>query len=229
MNGVGVSMAQLEPYFLHITKDIERYRQTPGEAIVLTAVRALYSHPAFAGVLWYRLSRFFWVRRRNPLWWVCLAFLRVLYPLVRIHSGLELAPSADLGPGLWIGHMGPTVIHPATVAGRHLTVLHGTTIGEGTGGVPRLGNDVSIGAGATLVGGIRIGDGATIGAGAVVTKDVAPGTLAVGVPAKALDKAHRTERIQMDHPAYSQHLARYRRLRRPVSRTPWSADRGNGS
>lgn len=207
------------PLFGFVTQDIDRYRQTPSEALFVAAVRALYSHPAFAGVLWYRLSRFLWVRKQNPLWWICLAFLRVLYPLVRIHSGLELAPSADIGPGLWVGHMGPTVIHPATVAGCRLTILHGTTIGEGKGGVPHLGHDVSIGAGATLVGGIRIGDGATIGAGAVVTKDVAPGALAVGVPATAVDKTTVAERIRTDRPAYIQHLARYRKLRRSASRT----------
>jgi acetyltransferase-like isoleucine patch superfamily enzyme len=45
---------------------------------------------------------------------------------------------------------------------------------------------VSIGSGAVIMGGIRIGQGAMIGAGAVVTKDVAPGTVVAGVPARVL-------------------------------------------
>lgn len=182
--------------FSFISQDVERYQTTPGENAIVTAVRALYSHPAFEGVLWYRWSRFCWLRKQNPFWWLCLAALRVLYPLVRIHSGLELAPSADIGPGLWVGHLGPTVIHPQTRAGCHLTLLHGTTIGAGSGGVPQIGDHVSIGAGATVIGGITIGDHATIGAGAVVTKDVAPGVLVVGIPARPLEHANRAQHLE---------------------------------
>ena len=49
-----------------------------------------------------------------------------------------------------------------------------------------LGNGVFIGSGATILQGITIGDGAVIGAGAVVTKDVAPHTTVVGVPARPI-------------------------------------------
>ncbi len=43
----------------------------------------------------------------------------------------------------------------------------------------------SIGSGALVLGGVRIGADALAGAGAVVTKDVAPGAVVVGVPARA--------------------------------------------
>ncbi|MGT2715838.1 DapH/DapD/GlmU-related protein [Streptococcus respiraculi] len=49
-----------------------------------------------------------------------------------------------------------------------------------------IGQDVWIGANATICPGVKIGDGAVIAAGAVVTKDVAPGTVVGGVPAKVL-------------------------------------------
>jgi phosphonate metabolism protein (transferase hexapeptide repeat family) len=49
-----------------------------------------------------------------------------------------------------------------------------------------IGPDVWIGHGAILMPGVAVGTGAVIGAGAVVTQDVAPYTLAVGVPARAL-------------------------------------------
>ena len=42
----------------------------------------------------------------------------------------------------------------------------------------------SIGSGAILLGGVRIGEGALVGAGAVVTRDVAPGEVVAGVPAR---------------------------------------------
>lgn len=46
----------------------------------------------------------------------------------------------------------------------------------------------SIGSHATILSGLTIGEGATIGAGAVVTHDVAPGTVVVGVPARAIER-----------------------------------------
>ena len=49
-----------------------------------------------------------------------------------------------------------------------------------------IGNDVWVGAGAIILAGVTIGDGAAVGAGAVVTRDVAPHTLAVGVPARTI-------------------------------------------
>ena len=51
---------------------------------------------------------------------------------------------------------------------------------------PRLGNDVTIGPGASILGNVVIGEGATIGANAVVLKDVPPGCRAVGNPARIL-------------------------------------------
>lgn len=50
----------------------------------------------------------------------------------------------------------------------------------------RIGNDVWMGANATITKGVTVGDGAVIAAGAVVTRDVPPRTVVGGVPAKAL-------------------------------------------
>ena len=53
-------------------------------------------------------------------------------------------------------------------------------------GVTIVEDDARIGAGAVILPGIRIGSGALIGAGAVVTKDVKPGAVMIGCPAKEL-------------------------------------------
>jgi acetyltransferase-like isoleucine patch superfamily enzyme len=50
----------------------------------------------------------------------------------------------------------------------------------------KIGDQVSIGSGAVILGGIQVGDGALIGAGAVVTRDVQPGEVVAGVPARVM-------------------------------------------
>jgi acetyltransferase-like isoleucine patch superfamily enzyme len=52
---------------------------------------------------------------------------------------------------------------------------------------------VWVGANAVILGGVTIGDGAVIAAGAVVTKDVEPGAVVAGVPARVLRKRQATD------------------------------------
>ena len=56
-------------------------------------------------------------------------------------------------------------------------------------GQPTLGEGVTVGAGAKVLGPVRLGDGATVGANAVVLCDVPPGGVAVGVPARVVTTA----------------------------------------
>lgn len=84
-----------------------------------------------------------------------------------IGYGAEFASRPSMPHGLY----GIIVSHNAKI-GKNCTIYHQTTIGEGTYGAPRIGDNVVIGAGAKLFGKIRIGDNAQIGGGAVVTFDV---------------------------------------------------------
>jgi acetyltransferase-like isoleucine patch superfamily enzyme len=55
----------------------------------------------------------------------------------------------------------------------------------------RVGRRASIGSGAVILCGVTIGEGALVGAGAVVTRDVPPGGVVAGVPARALARERR--------------------------------------
>lgn len=59
-----------------------------------------------------------------------------------------------------------------------------------------VGNDVWIGTGAMIMGGTKIGDGAVVGAGAIVTKDVPPYAVVVGVPAKVIKYRFSNEIVE---------------------------------
>lgn len=59
-----------------------------------------------------------------------------------------------------------------------------------------IGNDVWIGAGAIILPGVTVGDGAIIGAGAIVTHDIPPYAIIIGVPAKILRYRFTPKQIQ---------------------------------
>ena len=107
--------------------------------------------------------------------------------------GVDIHPAAQLGSALMLDHGTGIVIGETATVGDGCTFLHGCTLG-GTGKVtgdrhPKVGNDVLIGANATLLGNIEIGDGVKIGAGSVVLRHIPNGTTAVGVPARIIGRA----------------------------------------
>ncbi|MBQ8752368.1 MAG: serine acetyltransferase [Clostridia bacterium] len=78
-------------------------------------------------------------------------------------------------PQLPHGLNGIIVSHNAVI-GSNCTIFHQVTIGEGRDGAPVIGDNVLIGAGAKVIGGIRIGNNVRIGAGCVVMQDVPDNT-----------------------------------------------------
>jgi acetyltransferase-like isoleucine patch superfamily enzyme len=93
------------------------------------------------------------------------------------------------------GHGGVTIgddcliaMHCRIVSSNHSLPPLGTSIRSAADiALPtRIGCDVWLGAGVTVLGGVSVGDGAVIGAGAVVSRDVPPGGIALGVPAKVV-------------------------------------------
>lgn len=106
--------------------------------------------------------------------------------------GIDIVPRAEIGGGCLIPHGLGLVVGGAAVIGEDCTLLHGVTLGEARFdelACPTLGDRVTVGAGATLLGGIRVGDGAVIGAGAVVLADVPAGATVAGVPARVVSTA----------------------------------------
>jgi putative colanic acid biosynthesis acetyltransferase WcaB len=108
---------------------------------------------------------------------------------------IELPWKTRIGPGFRIDHGQALIVNDGTVFGAGCTVRNSTTIGnkrlkDGTySAAPRFGDRVDIGANAVVIGPITIGDDVAIGAGAVVVKDVPPGHVAVGNPARIIPRS----------------------------------------
>lgn len=101
-------------------------------------------------------------------------------------NSCDLAYCKNIGKGFVLLHGYGTVFNTNVKIGNNCTVLHNVTIGAGPSGVPIIGNNVYIGAGAIIIGGIKIGDNVKIGAGAIVVKDVPSNTTMVSDKAKII-------------------------------------------
>ena len=106
----------------------------------------------------------------------------------KVLNGCVIGVYAQFGPGLVLIHPVGVVVNSAVRGGRNVWIESSVVIGENRGQFPVLGDDIFIGSGAKVIGGVNIGTGARVGANAVVLHDVAPGDTVVGIPAKPLPR-----------------------------------------
>lgn len=149
-------------------------------ALVYSGLHAIWS---------YRLAHRLWAR--PPL----RGLARVLSQATRFLTGIEIHPGATIGRRFFIDHGMGVVIGETTEIGDDVMLYHGVTLGgrslEHGKRHPTIGNRVTVGAGAKVLGPLIIGDDSAIGANAVVTHDVPADSLATGIPAVV---RHRTEK-----------------------------------
>jgi serine O-acetyltransferase len=181
--------------------DIERYTSLVREPMSRARLwRSLAETQGVWAVSAYRFGQWANDESPRPLRTAAKAAYLGAFKLVEILTGVSLPAHARVGKGLYIGHFGNIIVHPDTIMGERCSLSQGVTIGVLGGerpGVPRIGNDVYIGAGAKILGPVVIGDGAIIGANAVVIDDVPAGATAVGVPARIIVKKQQSS----DEPA----------------------------
>jgi sugar O-acyltransferase (sialic acid O-acetyltransferase NeuD family) len=104
----------------------------------------------------------------------------------QIGNGVHVGPGATVAPHAELGDF--VVVNRNASVGHHTALEDFVTLNPGcqVAGVCRIGRGVTVGVGASIVDSVTIGHNSVIGAGSVVTKDVPPGVVAYGVPARAV-------------------------------------------
>lgn len=100
-------------------------------------------------------------------------------------SSFLIPDSTKIGKGMYFTHPYSTVLNAESI-GDSFSCIHCTTLGKKEGKRPVIGDNVTIGCHACVIGGVHIGNNVTIGAGAVVVKDVPDNAIVVGNPARII-------------------------------------------
>jgi serine O-acetyltransferase len=166
--------------------DLERQLQLSGHAEAKASLPGFFRrllHPRYLPIVLCRCSR---AALLNG--WPAIAYL--LSYLNQIIFGIEISPKCVIGPGIFFPHTSGTVIGASKV-GRNVTIFQGVTLGVRDMDMgfrrdlrPELGDDVVVGAGAKVLGGISLGDNVRVGANSVLLRSVPANSTVVGVPAR---------------------------------------------
>ena len=134
------------------------------------------------------------VRRRLS----ALLEARGLRPVTLIHPRAIIGPDTTIGEGSLV--LGGAHVSSSVRLGRHVQVHYNATVGHdavlsdrvtvypgaNVSGSVLLEEDVTVVSNAVVLQGLKVGSGTFVGAGAVVTRDLEPGLVVVGAPARPL-------------------------------------------
>ena len=153
--------------------------------------------PGLWVALLYRLCHYFSQRcKPRILGTALLALTYIPFRMLAILFGIEINPRAHIGAGVLINHFGGIHIGPV-VMGENCNISHGVTIGRSSRvhgseqdsvteffDTPTFGNRVWLGVGAIISGPVTLGADSVVAGNSLVTRDVPPRGVAMGVPAK---------------------------------------------
>ena len=160
-------------------------------ALVYSGLHAIWSH---------RLAHRLWAKP------ALRGLARVLSQATRFLTGIEIHPGATIGRRFFIDHGMGVVIGETAEIGDDVMIYHGVTLGgrslERVKRHPTIGDRVTIGAGAKVLGPVYIGADTAIGANAVVTRDVPAESIATGIPAVIRPRSEKLRESGVDPTTY---------------------------
>ena len=159
-----------------------------GDVTRRTVLKACLTDGTFAMVV-YRLMQAAQRRGWTPLAAVCNKINVVFGRCV-------IGRRADFGPRFVLIHSHGVVINASVRGGANILLEHEVTIGAEKNEAPMLGDDIFIGAGAKIIGGVRVGSHVKIGANSVVVQDIPDHATAVGNPARVVHAEERQDDLR---------------------------------
>jgi serine O-acetyltransferase len=154
-----------------------------------SSLEVVFCYPGFQVLLFHRMAHWLWTHR-------CFFLGRFISHVGRVLTAIDIHPGATIGKRLFIDHGIGVVIGETAVIGDDCTIYQGVTLGgtrptkdqSGHKRHPTLGNNVMVSSGAQVLGPFKVGDGATIGAATIVLREVPPGAIMVGNPARQITR-----------------------------------------
>ncbi|WP_294180832.1 serine O-acetyltransferase EpsC [uncultured Schumannella sp.] len=182
---------------MRVLDDIRNARERDPAARSAFEVWLTYS--GLHAVWGYRVAHWLWTHHLKTAGRAVSQFTRFL-------TGVEIHPGATIGRRLFIDHGMGIVIGATAEIGDDVLMYHGVTLGGTSLGHgkrhPTLGDDIVVGAGATVLGAVTIGSHSVIGANAVVVADAPEHSLLVGAPAVARPRCAASDERYSDPAIY---------------------------
>lgn len=162
-----------------IIEDIKTIKEK--DAAARSVLEVIFLYQGFHVLLAHRVAH-------KLRYWKIPFIPRLISQIARFFTGIEIHPGATIGKRFFIDHGMGVVIGETTIIGDDVLIYQGVTLG-GTGKDlgkrhPTVGNFVTVGAGAKVLGNIKIGDYSSIGAGSVVIDNVPEHCTVVGIPGR---------------------------------------------
>lgn len=181
-----------------------------GPFSVTAIFRVWLLFPGLWMMILYRLTHHFYYHfKPRALGRMLYAPMFIISQLSGIVIGIEITPHARIGNGFFVNHFGGIHVAEARI-GENCNISHGVTIGNSsrvtdttltagpqTDDSPVIGDRAWVGPGAVIVGPVTVGHDCVVAANSLVTRDVPPYSVVMGVPATAV--SHRGSFTQVTY------------------------------
>lgn len=167
----------------YIKSDLYRYRGKPGGFW-----KSYFSVPGFHYTCWLRIAGF--LKSKGALFRLLYIVSRLQLRRLQYRYGISIPYNTEIGKGLYIGHYGGIVVNSNARIGCNCNLNQGVTIGATYGGkfpgTPVIGDNVYIGPGSFVIGGINLGNHVAVGANTVVNKSIPDNGVVVSPPGEII-------------------------------------------
>ena len=165
-------------------EDLKLFTNSPKSKTIFKKIIRLKNNPGMKMVL---LNRF---TNETPKYLLPLKIiLKIYYHHLIIKYGIDLPLNLKFGYNLRIFHFGNIIVNPNCQLGNNVTIMHEVTLGNDmrNDNCPIISDNVFIGVGAKIIGGVYLAESIKVGANAVVTKSFYTENITlVGIPAKII-------------------------------------------